>query len=260
MSYPADLKYTKDHEWIRLDGDTGAIGITDFAQQQLGDVVYVELPDVGTTADGRAGVRHHRIGEGGLGAVRAGDRRSGRGEQRPQGQARERQRQAARDLDGQGEAVERRRGGGAPGRGGRTRHCWPSEYDLRAARHLCATPHRPARRGSRRDAEGGRRRLARRADRRGDPGQHPPGRGRSTCRRRRANPRYLARLDDHRAQEPRRSAATSASAITTRSRRASSSAACSRTRAGTRPTRRTRPRSPRAASNRCSISRRWSPT
>ena len=48
MSYPADLKYTKDHEWIRLDGDTGAIGITDFAQQQLGDVVYVELPDVGT--------------------------------------------------------------------------------------------------------------------------------------------------------------------------------------------------------------------
>lgn len=49
MSYPADLKYTKEHEWIRVEGDTGAIGITDFAQQQLGDVVYVELPDVGTT-------------------------------------------------------------------------------------------------------------------------------------------------------------------------------------------------------------------
>jgi glycine cleavage system H protein len=49
MSYPADLKYTKEHEWIRVDGSTGAIGITDFAQQQLGDVVYVELPDVGTT-------------------------------------------------------------------------------------------------------------------------------------------------------------------------------------------------------------------
>jgi glycine cleavage system H protein len=47
MSYPTDLKYTKDHEWIRLDGDTGTVGITDFAQQQLGDVVYVELPDVG---------------------------------------------------------------------------------------------------------------------------------------------------------------------------------------------------------------------
>ncbi|HYB94670.1 MAG TPA: glycine cleavage system protein GcvH [Vicinamibacterales bacterium] len=49
MSYPADLKYTKEHEWIRVDGETGTIGITDFAQQQLGDVVYVELPDVGST-------------------------------------------------------------------------------------------------------------------------------------------------------------------------------------------------------------------
>ena len=49
MTYPADLKYTKEHEWIRVDGNTGTIGITDFAQQQLGDVVYVELPDVGAT-------------------------------------------------------------------------------------------------------------------------------------------------------------------------------------------------------------------
>jgi glycine cleavage system H protein len=49
MSYPADLKYTKEHEWLRVEGDTGIIGITDFAQQQLGDVVYVELPDVGST-------------------------------------------------------------------------------------------------------------------------------------------------------------------------------------------------------------------
>jgi glycine cleavage system H protein len=47
MSYPTNLKYTKDHEWVRLDGDTGTVGITDFAQQQLGDVVYVELPEVG---------------------------------------------------------------------------------------------------------------------------------------------------------------------------------------------------------------------
>ena len=49
MAYPSDLKYTKDHEWIRIVGDTAEIGITDFAQQQLGDVVYVELPDVGRT-------------------------------------------------------------------------------------------------------------------------------------------------------------------------------------------------------------------
>jgi glycine cleavage system H protein len=47
MAYPADLHYTKDHEWIRISGDTAEIGITDYAQQQLGDVVYVELPDVG---------------------------------------------------------------------------------------------------------------------------------------------------------------------------------------------------------------------
>jgi glycine cleavage system H protein len=47
MPYPPDLKYTKDHEWIRVSGDSAEIGITDFAQQQLGDVVYVDLPDVG---------------------------------------------------------------------------------------------------------------------------------------------------------------------------------------------------------------------
>ena len=45
--YPADRKYTKDHEWIRISGDIAEIGITDFAQQQLGDVVYVDLPDPG---------------------------------------------------------------------------------------------------------------------------------------------------------------------------------------------------------------------
>lgn len=48
MAYPDDRKYTKDHEWVRLAGDMAEVGITDFAQQQLGDVVYVELPDVGT--------------------------------------------------------------------------------------------------------------------------------------------------------------------------------------------------------------------
>ena len=47
--YPADLKYTKDHEWVRIDGGDGRVGITDYAQKQLGDVVYVELPEVGRT-------------------------------------------------------------------------------------------------------------------------------------------------------------------------------------------------------------------
>jgi len=45
--YPAELKYTKDHEWIRADGQEFLIGITDFAQQQLGDVVFVDLPEPG---------------------------------------------------------------------------------------------------------------------------------------------------------------------------------------------------------------------
>lgn len=46
---PEDLQYSKDHEWIRVEGDTGTIGITDHAQHSLGDVVYVELPKVGET-------------------------------------------------------------------------------------------------------------------------------------------------------------------------------------------------------------------
>lgn len=47
MSYPDNLRYTKDHEWIKLEGDTATIGITDFAQRELGDIVYVEIETVG---------------------------------------------------------------------------------------------------------------------------------------------------------------------------------------------------------------------
>ncbi|MGZ3788423.1 MAG: glycine cleavage system protein GcvH [Bacteriovorax sp.] len=46
---PADLKYTKDHEWAKIEGDTAVVGITDFAQSALGDIVFVELPEVGKT-------------------------------------------------------------------------------------------------------------------------------------------------------------------------------------------------------------------
>src|SRR5271154_6233293 len=45
--YPADYRYTKDHEWIKVEGSIGTIGITDYAQQELGDVVFVELPKIG---------------------------------------------------------------------------------------------------------------------------------------------------------------------------------------------------------------------
>jgi len=46
---PTDLRYTKDHEWVRVDGDEAVVGITDYAANQLGDIVFVELPDVGRT-------------------------------------------------------------------------------------------------------------------------------------------------------------------------------------------------------------------
>ena len=49
MNFPAELKYTKDHEWIKSEGDVAVIGISDFAQDALGDVVFINLPEVGDT-------------------------------------------------------------------------------------------------------------------------------------------------------------------------------------------------------------------
>lgn len=51
MNFPAELKYTKDHEWLRIEGDTATVGITDFAQGELGDIVFVEIETVGETLD-----------------------------------------------------------------------------------------------------------------------------------------------------------------------------------------------------------------
>jgi glycine cleavage system H protein len=51
LSVPEELQYTKSHEWVRTEGDTATIGITDHAQDELGDVVFVELPEVGATLD-----------------------------------------------------------------------------------------------------------------------------------------------------------------------------------------------------------------
>jgi glycine cleavage system H protein len=48
---PSDLRYTKDHEWVRVEGDEATVGITDYAATQLGDIVFVELPDVGRSVD-----------------------------------------------------------------------------------------------------------------------------------------------------------------------------------------------------------------
>ncbi|MDE5702708.1 glycine cleavage system protein GcvH [uncultured Bacteroides sp.] len=51
MNFPENVKYTKDHEWIRLEGDVAYVGITDFAQEQLGDVVFVDIQAVGDTLE-----------------------------------------------------------------------------------------------------------------------------------------------------------------------------------------------------------------
>ena len=54
MSFPANLRYTKDHEWIKIEGDVATIGITDFAQKELGDIVYVEVETIGKDMDAGA--------------------------------------------------------------------------------------------------------------------------------------------------------------------------------------------------------------
>ena len=51
MEYPQELKYTKEHEWVRLEGDIAYIGITDYAQHALGDIVFLEVPEVGSEVE-----------------------------------------------------------------------------------------------------------------------------------------------------------------------------------------------------------------
>jgi glycine cleavage system H protein len=54
MNFPSDLRYTKDHEWISLDGNIATVGITDFAQRELGDIVYLEVETIGKTLEAGA--------------------------------------------------------------------------------------------------------------------------------------------------------------------------------------------------------------
>lgn len=54
MTFPVELKYTKDHEWVRIEGDTATIGITEFAQSELGDIVFVEIETLGQTLEEHA--------------------------------------------------------------------------------------------------------------------------------------------------------------------------------------------------------------
>ena len=64
MTKPEDLLFSKEHEWVKLDGESATIGITDYAQNALGDIVYVELPKVGTKIEQFSQRRRDRIGQG----------------------------------------------------------------------------------------------------------------------------------------------------------------------------------------------------
>ncbi len=74
-SYPDDLKYHPEHDWARIDGESATFGITWYAQDQLGEVVFFDPPEVGTTVDKDEPVRRGRVGQGGLRRDRAAVRR-----------------------------------------------------------------------------------------------------------------------------------------------------------------------------------------
>ena len=72
---PSDLKYAKSHEWVRVAGDEATVGITDHAQHELTDVVFVELPEVGRTSQSRRNLRRGGIGQDGQRHLFARERR-----------------------------------------------------------------------------------------------------------------------------------------------------------------------------------------
>ena len=82
--YPENFRYTKEHEWVLVEGDTCTIGITDHAQQELGDIVYVDLPKPANHVEQGKSLGLGGVGEGRLGYLFAGDRRSD-GDQRNAG-------------------------------------------------------------------------------------------------------------------------------------------------------------------------------
>ena len=102
MAYPTQYRYTKEHEWIDVKDGVATIGITDYAQHELGDVVFVELPAVGATLDHRQNIWLHRIREGRQRNFRA-SHRAGHGNQlRTPQQARNREHRSSwRRMAGQ---------------------------------------------------------------------------------------------------------------------------------------------------------------
>ena len=102
-SYPDDLKYHAEHDWARIDGDTATFGITWYAQDQLGEVVFFDPPDGRQDGDQGRAVRRGRVREGGLRRRRAAVGRDHRGQRGARRRAREDQRgPVRRRLDGEG--------------------------------------------------------------------------------------------------------------------------------------------------------------
>ena len=61
MNFPQNVKYTNEHEWIRLEGDVAYVGITDYAQEQLGDIVFVDIPTEGETLEAEEVIHYHLL-------------------------------------------------------------------------------------------------------------------------------------------------------------------------------------------------------
>ena len=125
MEYPDDVRYTKEHEWVRTEGGVVRIGITDFAQDALGDVVYVDLPDVGTAVRGRRSVRGGRVDQVGLGRLQPGRGLDRRAEPAARRASRARERAAVRRrMAGPRDACRSLGGRGSDGRGARIARSW----------------------------------------------------------------------------------------------------------------------------------------
>ncbi len=80
MNYPVELQYTKSHEWVKTEGDVTVVGISDFAQDALGDVVFVNLPGVGDEVTAEEAARRCRVRQGRQRSHQPGQRRGARGQ------------------------------------------------------------------------------------------------------------------------------------------------------------------------------------
>ena len=214
-SYPEELKYHREHDWARIEGDEATLGVTWFAQDALGELVHFEAPTEGELGDEGRLLRRGRVGQGRLGRDRAALGRDPRGEPEGRRRARDGERGSLRrGLAGPDPAVR-------PGRGRLAARRRGVQAAPRRARS--GQPALPHRRRSRGDARGDRRLVGRGALPRHPGGRALPGR-RSTSSRRSPSPSSSATWRSSRrgTSTRRRSSRSSARASTTTTCRRSS--------------------------------------